>query len=204
MRWLRSSLRTVDGARPMSLATVGTLRPQPMRNSIRFRMSMSMCFMVVSLYAFAAASLALASILLPLRGIGYTISGHSKSKRAFPPRGGSEGFTFTINNSQSLRRVNERQKCVYFWRRRSDFSIHRNLRELHGECIFWYNTNTRHGKILQCGSLTVGCTTRQYKRNENFKQNRKENKDELEDDDDCTCGLGHEWNNPRHHLGGDC
>ena len=31
-----------------------------------------------------------------------------KSKRAFPPRGWSEGFTFTINNSQSLRRVNER------------------------------------------------------------------------------------------------
>jgi hypothetical protein len=64
--------------------------------------------MVVFLYAFAAASLALASIMLPLWGIGYTIFGLSKSKRAFPPRGGSDGFAFTINNNQSLRRVNER------------------------------------------------------------------------------------------------
>jgi hypothetical protein len=48
--------------------------------------------MVVFLYAFAAASLALASIMLPLGGIGYTISGLSKSKRAIPPRGGSDGI----------------------------------------------------------------------------------------------------------------
>ena len=40
----------------------------------------------------------------------------SESKRTSPPRGGRD-FVLLIDNSQSLRGVNARIMCVYFWKR---------------------------------------------------------------------------------------
>ena len=101
----------------MSLATFGMVKPHLTRNSIRFRMSMVMCFLVSVLYGLTAASGARASESAVADGIEYMISsGFSKNKHASLPRGGSVDLVILINNSQSLRRVNERQTCIYFWK----------------------------------------------------------------------------------------
>ena len=45
-------------------------------------------------------------------------SAPAKSNATFPSREGRKGFVLLIDNSQSLQRVNAREPCVYFWRRR--------------------------------------------------------------------------------------
>ena len=56
-----------------------------------------------------------------LIGVDKTCDGAvlSESKRTSPTRVGIWDFLFFIDNNQSLRRVNTRESCVYFWKRRT-------------------------------------------------------------------------------------